>query len=46
MNLDVSSESFALGQAAAPTLVKEILQKQSADIDAVSGATVTSTAVK
>lgn len=46
VNLDVSSESFALGQAAGPTLVKEILQKQSAGIDAVSGATVTSTAVK
>lgn len=46
VKLDASCESFAIGQAAAPELAKQIMAKQSADIDAVSGASITSAAVK
>lgn len=46
VELDVSGETETPGQAAAEDLIAEILEKQSADIDGVSGATETSTAVK
>lgn len=46
VTLDVSGETPAIGGAAADALKAAILEKQSADIDAVSGATVTSNAVK
>ncbi|MCR4830440.1 MAG: flavocytochrome c [Pseudobutyrivibrio sp.] len=39
-------ETPEVGGAAIPTLKDSILEKQSADIDGVSGATITSTAVK
>lgn len=41
-----AKETPEVGGAAIPTLKDSILEKQSADIDAVSGATITSTAVK
>jgi fumarate reductase flavoprotein subunit len=41
-----ANETPEVGGAAIPTLKDSILEKQSADIDAVSGATITSTAVK
>lgn len=44
--LDVSGETADIGQKAAPTLSQAILDAQSADIDGVSGATLTSKAVK
>lgn len=44
--LDVSGETENIGQAAADTLIAQILEKQGTDIDGVSGATVTTTAVK
>jgi len=44
--LDVSGETEAIGGAAAEALVQQILAAQSAEIDGVSGATVTSNAVK
>lgn len=40
------NETANVGQAAIPTLQEQILAAQSAEIDGVSGATVTSTAVK
>ena len=40
------SETESIGKAAFPTLVEQILAAQSADIDGVAGATVTSGAVK
>lgn len=43
--LDVSGETPAIGQAAAEQLKKSLLAMQSAEIDAVSGATITSRAV-
>ena len=43
--LDVSHETPSIGQAAAESLKKSLLAAQSADIDAVSGATITSRAV-
>ncbi len=46
VKLDVSGETESIGQAAADTLKSSILEKQSADFDAVSGATETSDAVK
>lgn len=39
-------ETDGIGKAALPTLQEQILEKQSAEIDGVSGATVTSNAVK
>ncbi len=44
--LDVVNETPEIGQAAAENLKKAILSAQSAEIDAVSGATVTSNAVR
>ncbi len=46
VSLDLSVETESIGQAASETLVKEIMDAQSADIDAVSGATETTDAVK
>lgn len=43
--LDMSSETPDIGQAAAPEVAKQIVLAQSADVDGVSGATVTSNAV-
>ncbi len=43
--LDVSHETPSIGQAAAETLKRELLAAQSAEIDAVSGASITSRAV-
>lgn len=44
--LDVSGETESIGGAAADTLRDELLAAQNAEIDTVSGATVTSDAVK
>lgn len=44
--LDVSGETESIGGAAADTLRDELMAAQSAEIDTVSGATVTSDAVK
>ncbi len=44
--LDVSHETPSIGQAAAAELKKSILLMQSGDIDAVSGASITSKAVR
>ena len=43
--LDVSNETETIGQAAADELIEQVLAAQSADIEGVSGATLTSTAV-
>ncbi|MGN1150075.1 MAG: FAD-binding protein, partial [Sutterella sp.] len=43
--LDVSHETPGIGQAAAEALKKSLMASQSAEIDAVSGATITSRAV-
>lgn len=43
--LDLSSETAAIGGAAADTLRQALMDAQGADIDAVSGATLTSNAV-
>ena len=45
VELDLSNETESIGQAAGDTLVAEILEAQSSEIDAVSGATITSEAV-
>lgn len=44
--LDVSHETPSIGQAAAAELKESILQMQSGEIDAVSGASITSKAVR
>jgi uncharacterized protein with FMN-binding domain len=44
--LDVSNETEGIGQAAADELIQQCLGAQSSEIDGVSGATVTSSAVK
>ena len=44
--LDVSHETPSIGQAAAETLKKSLMTAQSASIDAVSGASITSRAVQ
>ena len=44
--LDVSGETEGIGKAAADDLKAQLLAAQSAEIDGVSGATVTSTAVR
>ncbi len=44
--IDASGETPAVGGAAAETLQEQILEKGSAEIDGVSGATLTSNAVK
>ncbi len=43
--LDVSGETASIGQAAAEELKNALMEKQSAEIDAVGGATLTSKAV-
>ena len=43
---DVSNETESIGQAAKDDIVNEILEKQSTDIDGVSGATITTNAIK
>ncbi len=44
--IDASGETEAIGGAAAETLVSQIMEGQTAEIDGVSGATITSNAVK
>ena len=44
--LDLSSETDSIGQAAGEDLKAALLKSQSSDIDSVSGATVTTSAVK
>ena len=44
--LDVSEETPAIGQAAAEELTAQVLAAQSAEIDGVSGASLTTNAVK
>lgn len=46
VQLDLSQETASIGQAAGETLRKAILDAQSSGIDAISGATVTTDAVK
>ena len=46
VNLDLSTKTPQYGQKAEKKLKDEILTKQSADIDAVTGATFTSNGVK
>ncbi|MEE3487230.1 MAG: FAD-binding protein [Bulleidia sp.] len=46
VTIDASGETDSIGQPAAETLTQSILDAQSADVDAVSGATETSNAVK
>lgn len=45
LRVDASNESPEIGGAAAPRMAKTIVAKQSLDIDAVSGATITCKAV-
>ena len=44
--LDVGNETPSIGQAAAETLKRNLMVAQSAEIDGVSGATITSRAVQ
>ena len=46
VDLDVSGETPTIGQAAKEDLVRQVLDAQSPEIDGVTGATITSTAVK
>lgn len=46
VNIDVSCESGVFGGMAGPHLKDEILAKQSADVDTITGATTTSNAVR
>lgn len=46
VQLDVSHETDTIGQAAAQTLIDQLLEKQTVEIDGVTGATVTAGAVK
>jgi Succinate dehydrogenase/fumarate reductase, flavoprotein subunit len=46
VKLDLPGETEKIGQAAGTTLRQQILDKQGAEIDGVSGATTTTTAVK
>lgn len=46
VTLDVSGETEGIGAAAGDALAGQILEAQSAEIDGVSGATVTSSAAK
>ena len=46
INLDLSGETESIGQKAGNTLIQQILDAQSTDIDGVSGATVTSKGVE
>ena len=44
--LDVSGETPSIGQAAKDGLIEQIMAAQSAEIDGVAGATITSTAIR
>ncbi|MCD8336849.1 MAG: FMN-binding protein, partial [Lachnospiraceae bacterium] len=46
LGIDVSGETADIGAAIGPEISEQILNAQSADVDGVAGATVTSTAVK
>jgi len=46
VDLDVSGETPSIGQAAKDALIEQIIATQGADIDGVSGASITSTAVR
>ena len=46
VELDVSGETPSIGQAAKDALIEQIMAAQGTEIDGVSGATITSTAVK
>ncbi len=46
VDLDVSGETPSIGQAAKDALIEQIMAAQGTEIDGVSGATITSTAVK
>ena len=46
IELDVSGETPSIGQAAKDELIEQIMAAQSAEIDGVSSATITSTAVR
>ena len=46
VTIDASGETASIGGAAAEPLKAAILEKQSAEVDAVTGATITSNAVK
>lgn len=46
IELDVSEETPAIGQAAKDELIKQLMDAQSADIDGVSSATITTNAAK
>ncbi len=46
VKLDLSGETEAIGQAAVESLVKQIMDAQSSEIDGVSGASATSSAVQ
>ena len=46
IELDVSNETETIGQAAKDELIEQLLKAQSSDIDGVSGATITTNAVK
>ena len=46
VEVDASNETASIGGAAADTLAEQVLEAQSSDIDGVSGATLTSTAVR
>ncbi len=46
VDLDVSGETPSIGQAAKDELIRQLMEAQNAEIDGVTGATITSTAVK
>lgn len=46
INLDLSNETEGIGQAAKETLIERLMTAQSAEIDGVSGATITTSAVQ
>mgnify|MGYP002225071877 FL=1 len=46
IQLDLSGETDSIGQAAKDDLIKQLLEAQNSTIDGVSGATITSDAVK
>ena len=46
VELDVSEETVTIGQVAKDELIAQVMEAQSADIDGVAGATMTSAAVK
>lgn len=46
VQLDLAGETDTIGQAAGPALIEQLMSAQSSEIDGVSGATVTTGAVK